>query len=176
MAQINKGYALALFSLCEEEGNTEKAYNELLVLKNILSEEIEYIQLLSSPQIPKGERKELLEKMLGDSFSKETHSFIILLCENNRINDFFECIEEFEKLYSEMKNLSCARVVSAFELSDAEKEKIKFKLEAQTKGSVTLDCSVDKSLLGGITVEINGKVYDGSLKRRLSEIKKVIDE
>ncbi|MBQ8163150.1 MAG: F0F1 ATP synthase subunit delta [Clostridia bacterium] len=176
MAEINKGYAMALFSLCDEENCTEITYNELLMLKKIFEENSEYTQIISSPLISKKERIQLLTKMLGSNFSNYTSSVVLLLCENNQIQGFFECVDEYEKLYSQKIKLSCASVISAFELSDEEKEKIRSKLEAQTGGSVMLDCSVDKSLLGGITVEIGGKVYDGSLKRRLREIKKVIDE
>ena len=36
---------------------------------------------------------------------------------------------------------------------------------------VELDCSVDKSLIGGVKVTVDGKVIDGSVKQRLHELK-----
>ena len=34
-----------------------------------------------------------------------------------------------------------------------------------------LDCSVDKSLIGGVKVTVDGKVIDGSVKQKLHELK-----
>ena len=38
-----------------------------------------------------------------------------------------------------------------------------------------LECAVDPALLGGIRVETEGRVLDGSLRTRLQEIKEVMD-
>ena len=38
-----------------------------------------------------------------------------------------------------------------------------------------LKCEVDPSLLGGIRVETEGRVLDGSLRARLQEMKEVMD-
>ena len=42
--------------------------------------------------------------------------------------------------------------------------------------TVVLDCAVDDTLLGGITVELDGKVLDGSLRHRLHEVKEVMEQ
>ena len=34
--------------------------------------------------------------------------------------------------------------------------------------------SVDPSLMGGVKVEVGGKVYDGSIKRRIRDVKEVM--
>ena len=38
-----------------------------------------------------------------------------------------------------------------------------------------LKCQVDPSLLGGVRVETEGRVLDGTLRTRLQEIKEVMD-
>ena len=42
--------------------------------------------------------------------------------------------------------------------------------------TVMLDLTVDKSILGGIIVEIDGKVMDNSLKKHLKDVKDVISK
>ena len=38
-----------------------------------------------------------------------------------------------------------------------------------------LECQVDPALLGGVRVETEGRVMDGTLRARLQEIKEVMD-
>ena len=37
--------------------------------------------------------------------------------------------------------------------------------------ALDIDCSVDKSLIGGVKVTVDGKVIDGSVKQKLHELK-----
>ena len=67
-------------------------------------------------------------------------------------------------------------MTSAVELTDDEKKKLKLKLEKMSGKSLILKCTVDKSVLGGVIVKMDGKIMDGSLKHRLEEVKEVIGE
>ena len=59
-------------------------------------------------------------------------------------------------------------------VTDSEKQALNQKLNAMSKKTVTVRWAVDNTLLGGVIVEMNGKVLDGSIKRQLSEVKEVI--
>ena len=49
-------------------------------------------------------------------------------------------------------------------------------LSARMGRTVTLTCTVDESLLGGLTVCVDGKVLDGSLRHRLHAVKDVMKQ
>ena len=49
------------------------------------------------------------------------------------------------------------------------------KLSRKFGRTIHLECAVDPSLLGGLVVNVDGKVIDGSLKHRLQEIKEVMN-
>jgi dsRNA-specific ribonuclease len=59
-------------------------------------------------------------------------------------------------------------------LTEEEQAGLKKKLE-RDGATVMLDCHVDPAILGGIIVETNGKVIDGSLRHQLLEVKEVIN-
>jgi len=42
------------------------------------------------------------------------------------------------------------------------------------KGTVTVEYRLDASLLGGLVVELDGKIMDGSLRHRLQQVKDVM--
>ena len=52
--------------------------------------------------------------------------------------------------------------------------KLQLALERRCKGQVRAEYVVDKELLGGLVVEVDGNILDGSLRQRLSEVKEVI--
>mgnify|MGYP002517652746 CR=1 FL=1 len=56
-----------------------------------------------------------------------------------------------------------------------DEQKLERKLEAVLGGTVNAAYAVDESLLGGLMVEADGKIMDGSLRRRLREIKDVMN-
>lgn len=172
MAEMHKGYATALFELSSDEKTNE----ELKELTEIFVNNTEYVDLLSAPTLPKKERIDLLKVALGDRFSPILTDFILLMCEKGVLSELALCQEEYEKLYKESVRETVAYVCSAVALSDEEKSKLKIRLEKISGYKVVLECSVDKKLMGGITVEIDGKLYDGSVKSRLDDIKKVINK
>lgn len=171
MTEMNKEYAVALFALARESGAAENYMEALSAVEKLLSENPEYVDFLASPNVPKSERIKTLDTAFSDSLPEYVLSFLKLLCEKGHIRIFKGCIQEYKRLFDEYKNTSVARVISAVELSEEQKTKLKQKLERLSEKNVTLDCSVDSSLYGGITVEMDGCVYDGSLKRKLSDIK-----
>ena len=101
-------------------------------------------------------------------------SFLCLLCERGRAREVFDSIKEFQNLLSFSKNVSKAYVKSAFPLNEDEKDRISKKLEKLAGGPVILECSVDEGLIGGVVIEMNGKVIDGSINNRLQKMKDVI--
>ena len=72
-----------------------------------------------------------------------------------------------------------AKLFEALELLEKEKGIPKSymieKLEAANHGKVHAEYFVDASLLGGAIVEMDGKIMDGSLRRRLRDVKEVMN-
>ena len=75
----------------------------------------------------------------------------------------------------EAEKRSTAFVTSAAELTEAQKSELKKRLEKLSGHSVDMNFSVDTELIGGIVVKMDDKLFDGSLKKRLQEIKEAID-
>ena len=102
-------------------------------------------------------------------------SFVGVLVQNGHIRELNDCVEAYVQLHDEHARLSTAYVTSAVELTKAEKAELTEKLSRKFDRNIHLECAVDPSLLGGLVVQIDGKVIDGSLKHRLHEIKEVMN-
>lgn len=175
MMQMSKEYAEALFALAKENGIEDIILGELRTVLELFDENPEYVVFMSSPSIPKNERLDALENAFSGKFHEYTVSFVELLCERSRINSFHDCVKDYEALYNQSKQVLKAHVTSAVPLTDDEKEKLKIKLEKKSGNTLILECDTDESILGGVIVELDGKIMDGSLKHRLQEVKEVID-
>jgi F-type H+-transporting ATPase subunit delta len=62
-------------------------------------------------------------------------------------------------------------VVSAMDLDQAQVERISGVFKQVVKKEVDLDVSVDPSLIGGLIAEVEGMVYDGSVKTQIARLK-----
>jgi F-type H+-transporting ATPase subunit delta len=176
MAQISKEYAEALFALACEEGKETEFLTALEEIGKIFEDQPDYAELLSSPGIPLGERLSAAEAVLDGLVPEYVSSWTQLLCEKGRIGYFSECVKEYRALLSAKNAVITAKVSSAVPLTEEEAKALKQKLEKISGQTVLLDCTVDPSLLGGVTVEMNGRVMDGSLRHRLRAVKEVMEQ
>lgn len=171
MLQIDKEYAAALFMLAVEENKVSEYLRELEGVVDSVKENPEYIDFLGSPAVPLEERLSAIDEAFGESLSEYTLSFIKLLCENGRINYFYGCVREYAALTKAVANRTVANIYSVVPLSDEQKKSITEKIEGLTGKSVDSVYIIDKSLIGGLKIEVEGKTYDGSIKHRLNEVK-----
>lgn len=175
MTDISKEYGTALFMLACEEGK-QKEYSEVLTcICSAIAESPEYIELLSSPSIPLRERLQVIDDAFSDMAPEYVVSYMKLLCEKGRITCFSESVEHYGQLLNASEHISNARVTSAVGLTDEEKRKLTEKLEAMNKGKVHAEYFVDADILGGLIVEVDGKILDGSLRQRLYDVKEVMN-
>lgn len=173
MTGPSKEYAEALYLLGKEQQNLQKLLEDVCLLENVIKENPEYLDFLSSPAVPQHERQKALEEAVG-TLDETIVSFLKLLLENGRIKQLLEIINEFKRFYNEGILKSNATITSAILLSESDKNAILKKLENVLKREIEPTFCVDKSILGGLKIEVDGKVYDGSIKHTLNDVKDVI--
>ena len=167
-------YARGLYMLAAEERREREYLEELRTVAKMFDANPGYAAILSAPSIPTRERADLIEKAFGEAVSVNIVSFRKLLCRKGYIFLFKDCYEEFRKLYLDFSGTVRAVVTSAVELTDSEKIKVQEKMHALTGHSAMLRYTVDPSILGGIIIRTDDRIIDGSVRRRLKEIKEVI--
>ncbi|MBQ9121379.1 MAG: ATP synthase F1 subunit delta [Clostridia bacterium] len=173
MAEISKEYGTALFMLaCEKEA--QKEFNDALdIVTSVLHENPEYTEFLSSPGVSMEERLSAIEQAFS-SLPEDVVSYLRLLCERGRIGCFREATEEYKRLLAASEHISYAKVTSAVALTDGEKAALAEKLESLCHSSISMEFALDPSLIGGVIVEIDGRILDGSVRHHLNEVKDVI--
>ena len=174
MNEIGKEYGDALFMLALEEDRAKEYGDALQAIQAAFLKNPEYSQLLASPDVSLRERIAVIDAVFAKSVPQQVLSFVKLLCEKGRISCFEAAYGEYMALFYASQRVINAKVISAVVLTDAEKAKLIHKLEDTHKGKVQAEYLVDKELLGGMMVEIDGRILDGSLRHRLREMKGVM--
>ena len=174
MAQIGKEYGAALFALGCESGEQREFAEALELISGAIRENEDYIAFLASPSISLKERLAAIEEAFSSSIPEAVVSFLQLLCEKGRVDCLFDAAEEYKRLLDALERVVDAKITSAVELTEDEKSRLKSKLERLCNASVVINCIVDQTLIGGVIIEVDGKTLDGSLRRRLNDVKDVI--
>lgn len=176
MAQISKEYALALFELSKETLCTDKISEALDLVYCVFDNNPSYTLFLTSPNIPTNDKLSSLEEAFGESVPEEVLSFLCILCKKGHSAYIKDCILEFKACCDSESKISTAIVTSAYTLTESQKTALTQKLEKICGNKVILEINYDKSLIGGLSINLDGKIIDGTLKRRLYEVKDVIDK
>lgn len=176
METKTNSYAEALFLLAQEEECTEEYLSALKDICAVFGETPEYPVFLSSYTVSKEKRIEAIEKAFGERLPEKVVSFLCILCDRRKVTQIDEITEEFEKMYFEKENISKAVITSAYPLSEEQKEKTKAKLEAMCGHKVVTEFSLDKTLIGGMKAELDGRIIDSSVRNQLNKLREVMDK
>lgn len=166
-------YAKALFELAKEDGASglDVIRKEAEALGALWAENAELRAIMDRPDITAGEKKEIWKAVLNGEFSRETEGTVLLLTDKGRLAYLPEILEMFEEFCREESREATAYVETASPLSDEEAAQLKASLERILGKTITLDITVDETLLGGLRVRVGDKLFDSTLKSRLAALK-----
>jgi F-type H+-transporting ATPase subunit delta len=106
-----------------------------------------------------------------DELGRRVKNFVRILKKNNDLSSADNIIKQYSQYYREKKNISKIEITTPDKLSQEELNSILKKVSKQ----IEVEEKVDKSLIGGIIIKIdNNTLIDGSVKRKLEDLKKNI--
>ncbi len=176
MSKAGDLYGQSLYDLAAEENLTDDILGEMEAVRGIFLENPDYITLLSEPSIPKKERLQLVDESLGESIAPYHLNFIKILIEKGLLREYSACYKRFRKAYNEDHDIADALVTTAVALSGDQLSQLKEKLEKISGKKVLLQQKTDPDILGGVRVDLEGQLFDGSVRGRLSELRRKVDE
>ena len=167
-------YGQALYELARDEGLAARILGELTVLKTSFSQEPGFLQLLAAPSVPKQERCQILHSALRSQVHPYVLNFLKILTEKGYIRHFTGCCNAFKRQYNQDNGILEVTAVTAAPLSDELRRKLSDKLSTISGKTIDLTCRVDPSTLGGVRLDWDGKQLDGTVRRRLDDIRDIL--
>ena len=169
-------YVNALFELCSEKNVINKVVNDFEMLQNLIKNNEEIRILISSPTIGKlVQTKALIDILKKAKAEKTTINFCGVLSKNGRIFLLEKMVEDFLKEVSRRAGEINIEVLSTYQLSNSEQEKLKKEISNKIgEKKISLLTQIDKSLIGGIILKIGSKMFDNSIKTKLKNLELVM--
>ena len=171
---IARPYANAVFAIAQEKGEL-KAWSDLLAVLAQCVAEPEMQSIITSPAVSDEQVVDVLADIAGDSMTTDAKHFLALLAENDRLLLMTEITVLFEALRAEAEKQMTADVISARELSPEQADKISAALKQRLGRDITLNTSIDESLLGGAIIRAGDLVIDGSALGKLNRLANAIN-
>lgn len=174
MAAVDLRYARALDAVVSEHRlDRVSVQNQLASFATALQGSADLREVLENPSIPELQKLRLLDSIAGKlALDKVVRNFIALVASHNRLNEFAALQAAYAALVDEAGNVVEVEVSSASVLTDATKAQLESQIAKLTDGQkIQPTYTQDPSLLGGAVVRIGSKVYDGSVKAQLQQLK-----
>jgi len=176
MTEVGNVYGESLYELAKEENLTSLIGEQLTAMQQAFRQEPEFIRLLSSPNLTKGERCQILD----DSFRGKVHAYLLnflkILTEKGYMRHFSDCCDAFTAHYDQDNGILRVNAVSAVELTSAQKDKLTQKLSRITGKEVALRTRIDPRVLGGIRLDYDGQRLDDTVSHRLDAIRDLLNK
>jgi F-type H+-transporting ATPase subunit delta len=164
---IARRYAKAIFAIAKEQNRLEQTGVELDALANLASDpDLEAV--VSNPIL--GEKsRQAIARIFADQLELDstTRNFVCVLADHKRLDQLVGIADHYRRFVDLSLGRTRADIVSAGELRTDDRRALVAALEKLTGKTVLATERVDPGLLGGLVVEIHGKVYDGSVQTQL---------
>jgi F-type H+-transporting ATPase subunit delta len=171
VSALTRRYAKALVELGVEHKAVDAYGSELASVKEILSKEDLLRLLLDSPTLALEKKAAMLADLCkAMELSEGMVKFLGLLLYKGRICYLGQIEENYRRQADELSGILRAKITSASELDDVQKQAIAGSLAKQTGMRVAVTVTVDDNLIGGLKAEIGGRLFDGSVKTQLKRI------
>lgn len=170
-SKIASRYALSLYIKASETGVLEAVVSDIRSLNEVTSKNREFSRFLNSPLITRETKKATLSKIFA-SFNQETIHLFSLMADKGRESMIGSMGAEFVRIYNKNNRITVAEISSASELDSDSLNKAEQFVKASTgANTVEISTKVDPSLIGGMTIMFEGKIYDSSIATQIKKMK-----
>jgi F-type H+-transporting ATPase subunit delta len=178
ITNISKRYASALFEVAKEAGIEERMEKEFQLLKTVLEKNSDVLRIFLNPVLCFTNKIEIIEKISTElNLSKIMNNFLKLIIEKQKFSMIGSMCEAYLKLLDNHMGRMRIKLVSAMPVPQALSEKAKSRIEKKYNKNVLIEEAVDPGILGGVIIQMDFRIFDGSLKNQLASLKaKLISE
>lgn len=169
LTTIARPYAKAAFEFARAASDLQGWYQALSLAAGVSAED-KVKSLLSSPSLTAEQKAAAFVEVCGDDLSAEQKNFIAVLSENGRLSLLSEVLALFELYKANQEKSVDVDIRAAYEIAADVEAKLAETLTRKLDRQVSLQTSVDPSLLGGAVIRAGDTVIDGSVRGRLAKL------
>lgn len=170
---VARPYARAAFEAAQAD-NQVSAWLDVLTDLAQLVEQPQLQHYVNNPKVSAEDVLALFVDILGDRLNQQQQMFIQILCESRQVLLLPDIANLYTKAALSADSTITVNVCSALELSDAQKTKLNQALQKRLNQNVELHYQLDPEIIGGMIIRTDEWVMDGSVKGKLSQLKRTL--
>jgi F-type H+-transporting ATPase subunit delta len=167
--ELVRGYAEALFSVAEAEGELEAVEAQLYAFAKMVERQTRVREALHDPALPAENKKGLIRDTLGERANPIAVNLLSFLVDQGRARDVERIVERLAEIAAERRARAVAEVRSAVPLDRDRRRRLAEALSKATGRQVEVKVVVDPTVIGGVVARVGDEIFDGSVKSRLDE-------
>lgn len=165
-------YAKALLAYAEEVGEADALYPLMGRLEGVLRHESKEREVVDNPTLAESLRGDYVVSLVGgEEPPRSLRRFVDLVFCHNRERLLGEMARAYIRLYRRHRGIVHARLVATATPTQEEVERLKELIRQRRDGVVELEVVVDREILGGFILRVEGRVLDGSAKGAIERIR-----
>lgn len=173
---VAANYAAALLELAEREGALDQYASLIQAVADMYRDTPAFRLFLETPRVSLDEKKSVIRKAFGGQTPELFLRYLLVVIEKRR----FRLLPEIDLAYREQVDEKEGRVRASITLAHptdaALREQIGRQLSELFDREVIATYKEDAELLGGIVIRVGDRVMDGSVRRRLRDLKHTLRE
>ena len=170
-ASLAGRYARALFDLATQDKALPEVEASVAALGEALSASPDLGALVASPVISRVDAAKAIAAIAAQMrLDPMTTSFLGVLAKNRRLAKLRDIVRAFDSMTAAYRGEASADVTSAHPLSPAQVTALKAKLKSRLGRDVSVNLSVDPTILGGLVVKVGSRLVDSSIRTRLNTL------
>ena len=168
--EVARKYATALYLSTKDKDIVTEIFEQLSEIQKIAQHDNNFLNFLKSPQVAESDKKDFVSSVFGSRVHPMIVQLFVVLIEKNRFEHFLEIIDEFDRKVEADRGIGRATVISAKELTEAEKQKLIEKLSEKMNLKIQIETEIDPNMIGGVIVLTHNQIIDGSIRHGLDMI------
>jgi len=173
-SEVIRAYARALFDLASASDAVDAADRSMKAVTETVQGSVELREVLLDDSVPGGKKREIIADLFSGADSPEAVAIAALVIERGAVRQLAEVYAAFSEIAEAERGIVVAEVVTVVPITDSIRELLKDKLSAALGKPVALREQIDDSILGGIRINVAGRVLDGTLLSQLDEMRTVL--
>ncbi|MBY6082395.1 F0F1 ATP synthase subunit delta [Ruegeria arenilitoris] len=174
---IAKRYATAIFEIAKENNDLAGLETGINDLSAALSESADLREVISSPLISRADQQAAItavaDKMGLHPILRNT---LALMAQKRRLFVLPQLIKVLREMLADERGEVTAEVASAKALTKTQLEKLSKTLSERVGKDVTINATVDESLIGGLVVKVGSQMIDSSIRSKLNSLQNAMKE
>ena len=171
---IARVYAEALLDLVEDQGSLGRVVDDLHAVRELFDNDKTFRLFFASNRLERYDKKRILDDALKDKLDRPVLGLLHVLVDKQREMLVDNIVDEFDRFKDIREGIRHAYVTSARALDSDQRDEIVRGLEEATGKKITLHERVDPNVLGGLIVKLGDRIVDGTLRRRLHRLRRVL--